>query len=181
MKEIDYGPISKILLAFSIACVVLVIVSLFVLSNENTDDDINKVLSDIHLSDLPRQDNLSFNHVFDEGEPTLGARYPNGPPAIIETDIVSLDLVELTGGGRSPINIIYDVTYIDDVGEERAIRLKSPNIHYFQEDGLSPKLVYNISTVRNIERSPHIWLNKDNFDDLMDDVDIENLANESGK
>lgn len=186
MKKTEYdmpSPIAVIIFACSPLIIILVFTALSALLSDKIDDNINKALSDLHLSDIPRQDNISFSHVFDEDEVTLGARSPDNPPVIVETDIVSMSLVGFTGGGHilSPVNINYDITYIDDAGKERAMPLKSPHIHYFQEDGLSPKLVYNTTNIQNIERRPHIWLNKDDFNDLMNGVDIENLANESGK
>lgn len=186
MKKTEYdmpSPIAVTIFICSPLIVILMFTALDVLLSDKIDDNINKALGDIHLSGIPRQDNISFSHVFDEDEATLGARSPDNPPVIVETDIVNMSLVGFTGGGHilSPVNINYDITYMDDTGEERAMRLKSPHIHYFQEDGLSPKLVYNITNIQNIDRRPHIWLNKDDFDDIMNGVDIENLTNESGK
>lgn len=186
MKKTDYdmpSPIAVIIFFCSPLILILVFTALSALLSDKIDDNFDKALSDIHLSDIPRQDNISFSHVFGEDEFTLGTRSPDNPPVIVETDIVSMSLVGFTGGGHilSPVNINYDITYIDDAGEERAMRVKSPHIHYFQEDGLSPKLVYNITKIQNIGRPPHIWLNKDDFDDIMNGADIENLTNESSK
>ena len=187
MKKTEYdmpGPIAVTIFICSPLIVILMFMALDVLLSDKIDDNFNKALGDIHLSDIPRQDNISFSHVFDEDEEvTLGARSPDNPPVIVETDIVNMSLVGFTGGGHilSPVNINYDVTYIDDAGEERTMRVKSPHIHYFQEDGLSPKLVYNIEKIQNIGHPPHIWLNKDDFDDIMNGADIENFTNESSK